>query len=84
MLFARQAVVTEAKAFGLDAIDLVDIDYKGMCWPPPWSGDEATVCTGLAWGRGYGMCRPGLGMRLGNIQAWPGDEARVYTGPVWG
>ena len=31
VLFARQAVVTEAKAFGLDAIDLVDTDYKGKC-----------------------------------------------------
>ena len=29
LLFARQSLVTYAKAFGLDAIDLVDIDYKG-------------------------------------------------------
>ncbi len=29
MLYARQSLVTHARAFGLDAIDLVDIDYKG-------------------------------------------------------
>ncbi len=29
VLYARQSLVTHAKAFGLDAIDLVDIDYKG-------------------------------------------------------
>ena len=30
MLFARHSVVTHAKAFGLDAIDLVDTDYRSM------------------------------------------------------
>ena len=30
LLYARQSLVTHAKAFGLDAIDLVDIDYKGI------------------------------------------------------
>ncbi len=36
MLYARQSLVTHAKAFGLDAIDLVDIDYKG-------TRDQSTV-----------------------------------------
>ncbi|XP_064383467.1 citramalyl-CoA lyase, mitochondrial-like [Halichondria panicea] len=30
VLYARQSLVTHAKAFGLDAIDLVDIDYKDL------------------------------------------------------
>ena len=29
LMFARQSIVTHAKAFNLDAIDLVDINYKG-------------------------------------------------------
>ena len=29
LVFARQSLVTHARAFGLDAVDLVDIDYKG-------------------------------------------------------
>lgn len=29
LLFARQSVVAHARAFGLDAVDLVDIDYRG-------------------------------------------------------
>ena len=29
LVLARQSIVTHAKAFQLDAIDLVDIDYKG-------------------------------------------------------
>ncbi len=29
VLYARQSLVTHARAFGLDAIDLVDIDYRG-------------------------------------------------------
>ena len=28
-MFARQSVVTHAKAYGLQAIDMVFIDYKG-------------------------------------------------------
>lgn len=31
LLYARQKVVTVAKAFGLQAIDMVHIDYKGSC-----------------------------------------------------
>ena len=29
LLYARQSVVSHARAFGLDPVDLVDIDYKG-------------------------------------------------------
>ena len=29
LIFARQSLVTHAKAFGLDAIDLVDTNFKG-------------------------------------------------------
>ena len=36
MIYARQSLVTHAKAFGLNAIDLVDIDYKG-------TRDQSTV-----------------------------------------
>lgn len=30
LLFARQSVVAHARAFGLDAVDLVDIDYRDL------------------------------------------------------
>lgn len=30
LIYARQAVVVHAKAYGLQAIDLVHIDYKGV------------------------------------------------------
>lgn len=30
LIFARQSLVTHAKAFGLDAIDLVDTNFKGI------------------------------------------------------
>ena len=33
LIFARQSLVTHAKAFGLDAIDLVDTNFKGMSIP---------------------------------------------------
>ena len=29
LIFARQSLVTHTKAFGLDAIDLVDTNFKG-------------------------------------------------------
>jgi len=46
-VFARQSIVTHAKAFQLDAIDLVDIDFKG------WDGlraGERWVGAGEWWG----------------------------------
>lgn len=33
LLYARQRMVLVAKAYGLQAIDMVHIDYKGMSWP---------------------------------------------------
>eukprot|EP00731_Ephydatia_muelleri_P031540 Em0023g47a len=30
LIYARQSVVTHAKAFGMDAIDMVDIEYKNL------------------------------------------------------
>ena len=43
VLYARQSVVMHAKAFGLDAVDLVEIDYKGLLLHHPCTFIHAYV-----------------------------------------
>ena len=74
VLFARQAVVTEAKAFGLDAIDLVDTDYKGKCRiylssfvsPILWGESQVILIRASFRGRQDGTFAP-LCAPLGNL-----------------
>lgn len=53
LLYARQSVVSHARAFGLDPVDLVDIDYKGTvaqtpALTPPQSLALVTLSPALA------------------------------------